>query len=536
MTIGRRLALAFSTILVLLAVNQAIQLWSASLRTASVAALNRALQRQIVLADVKQRVGDLYKQMSLLAQVETAPGQATPDIDSPAPAIDRAAADIARLVTLTDPADLAPVVELQKAYAQLGEDWKRSYDYMGSEQAFAVAFQIKADPLGRRVLLQLVPELQTQVTERAVQAQARFAAVTRLTTRVGLSIFVLSMIVSIAVAYRLARHLRTRLADLAHGASAIAAMDLSYRIPVTSRDDELAAVAGTFNEMAESLAAAQAHLAARNEEILQQQKVAQGLLLNILPEQVAAELAARGEVAPRYFEDVTILFTDFVGFTLATEKLAAEEVVTVLHGFFKAFDEIIARYGLEKMKTIGDSYFCVGGLPVRTPSHPVDATLAAFEMIREVESRALPDGSRWQVRIGLHTGPVVAGVVGSRKFAFDVWGDTVNLGSRMESGGSPNRINVSAAVHQRIKDFFVMENRGRILTKEKKALEMYSVVGVLPMLAGGGEAPPPAFARRYRTYFDKDLAAFPACLLTDGAVSPPPEAADVAPADVESGA
>jgi class 3 adenylate cyclase len=532
MTIGRRLALAFSTILALLAVNQAIQLWSASLRTASVATLNRALQRQIVLGDIKQQVGDLYKQMSLLAQIETTPGQPTPGTDSPAPAIDHAAGDIARLVALTDPADLAPVQELQKAYAELAEDWKRSYDYMGSEQAFAVAFQIKADPLGRRVLLQLVPQLQQQVTERAIQAQARFTEVTRLTTRVGLSIFGVSMIISIAVAYRLARHLRTRLAELARGASAIAAMDLDYRIPVSSQDDELGAVAGTFNEMAESLASAQADLAARNEEILQQQQAAQGLLLNILPEQVAAELAAKGEVAPRYFEDVTILFTDFVGFTLATEKLAAEDVVTVLHDFFKTFDDIVARYGLEKMKTIGDSYFCVGGLPTRTASHPVDATLAAFEMIHAVQSRRLPDGSRWQVRIGLHTGPVVAGVVGSRKFAFDVWGDTVNLGSRMESGGSPNRINVSAAVHQRIKDFFVMENRGRILTKEKKALEMYSVLGVQPLLVGEGDAPPPAFARRYRTYFDRDLEAFPACLLDDRTVAPaPPPPLDITAAD-----
>jgi adenylate cyclase len=190
-------------------------------------------------------------------------------------------------------------------------------------------------------------------------------------------------------------------------------------------------------------------------------------------------------------------------------------VVNVLHEYFKAFDEITGRYGLEKMKTIGDSYFCVGGLPVRTPSHPVDATLAAFEMIREVKQRVLPDGSRWKVRIGLHTGPVVAGVVGKRKFAFDVWGDTVNLGSRMESGGSPNQINVSAAVHQRIKDFFVMENRGRILTKEKKELEMYSVLGVLPNLITGEAVPPPAFARRYRAYYDRDLTAFPASLITE---------------------
>jgi adenylate cyclase len=152
---------------------------------------------------------------------------------------------------------------------------------------------------------------------------------------------------------------------------------------------------------------------------------------------------------------------------------------------------------------------------VRTPSHPVDATLAAFEMIREVEQRVLHNGARWAVRIGLHTGPVVAGVVGTRKFAFDVWGDTVNLASRMETAAAANHINVSAAVYHRIKDFFSMESRGRILTKEKKELEMYSVIGVLPNLVTGDEVPPRAFAQRYQTYFDKDLAAFPAFLLDE---------------------
>jgi class 3 adenylate cyclase len=124
-------------------------------------------------------------------------------------------------------------------------------------------------------------------------------------------------------------------------------------------------------------------------------------------------------------------------------------------------------------------------------------------------------GADWQIRVGVHTGPVIAGVVGVRKFAFDVWGDTVNLGSRMESGGSANRINVSESVYRRTKDFFAFESRGRVLTKEKKELEMFALTGILPALtacAGDGIAPP-AFAQRYRTYFGKDLPAFPKFLL-----------------------
>jgi class 3 adenylate cyclase len=124
----------------------------------------------------------------------------------------------------------------------------------------------------------------------------------------------------------------------------------------------------------------------------------------------------------------------------------------------------------------------------------------------------LPDGSRWRVRVGLHTGPVVAGVVGNRKFAFDVWGDTVNRASRMESGGAPNRINVSSAVQRRIKDFFTTESRGLVTTKDREQLEMFSVIGVLPTLLGDGRVPPERFAARYRTYFDRDLRAFPAFL------------------------
>jgi adenylate cyclase len=207
---------------------------------------------------------------------------------------------------------------------------------------------------------------------------------------------------------------------------------------------------------------------------------------------------------------VTIKFNQLVGLSHATEKLAADEVVGILHGYFTAFDEIATRYGLEKMKTIGDSYFCAGGLPVRTPSHPVDATLAALEMVRAVQGCVHPDGTRWAVRIGLHTGPVVAGVVGTTKFAFDVWGDTVNLASRMETAAQPNRVNVSYAVRQRIKDFFELDCRGRIRTKEQRELEMYDVVGVLPSLMSGDQRPPEAFGGRYRTYFGKELLVFPA--------------------------
>ncbi len=252
-----------------------------------------------------------------------------------------------------------------------------------------------------------------------------------------------------------------------------------------------------------------------SEKLLLEKQVSDSLLLNILPAEVADELRAKGLVSPKYFEDVTILFTDFVGFTLSTEKLAAEELVEMLHDYFTAFDQIVARYKLEKLKTIGDSYMCISGLPVRNPSHPVDIVMAAFEMLHAVEERARTDRpAKWKVRIGVHTGPVIAGVVGINKFAFDIWGDTVNYSSRMESSGEANRINLSERTYSRVKDFIECEYRGKVLTKEKRELDMYFANGILPGLMNGAtEAPPPAFVRRYNVYFQKDPAAFPAFLL-----------------------
>jgi len=251
------------------------------------------------------------------------------------------------------------------------------------------------------------------------------------------------------------------------------------------------------------------------EKLLIEKRVSESLLLNILPAEVADELRAKGLVSPKYFEDVTILFTDFVGFTLSTETLAAEELVDMLHDYFTAFDQIVARYRLEKMKTIGDSYMCISGLPVRNPAHPVDMVMAAFEMLHAVQERSRADRPvQWQVRIGIHTGPVIAGVVGINKFAFDIWGDTVNYSSRMESSGEANRINLSERTYSRVKDFIACQHRGKVLTKEKRELDMYFANGILPGLVNGSsEIPPPAVVRRYNVYFQKDPPSFPGFLI-----------------------
>jgi class 3 adenylate cyclase len=286
---------------------------------------------------------------------------------------------------------------------------------------------------------------------------------------------------------------------------------LSFKVSTMNSAIDLAAflataiVAGNLSARARR-SADQAILRQKELEVLnlrltESRQKAEGLLLNILPAEIAKELEVNGAVMPRYFEDVTVMFTDFVGFTKSAEKLAAEELVTVLDDYFTAFDQIVARYGIEKMKTVGDSYMCIGGVPSRNPSHAVDMVLAALEMLNFVgtqPNRNLPVS--WSMRVGIHCGPVVAGVVGTSKFAFDVWGDTVNLSSRMESSGVPNRVNVSDRTLARIKDFFVCEPRGRILTKGEREVEMHLVEGVLPRLRE-----PDEFARRYQAYFQKRL-------------------------------
>jgi CheY-like chemotaxis protein len=240
----------------------------------------------------------------------------------------------------------------------------------------------------------------------------------------------------------------------------------------------------------------------------------QRMLRNILPAKVAAELRERGSVEPMYFEDVTIGFTDFVGFTLATERLAAEELVGYLHDYFTAFDHIMARYGLEKMKTIGDSYMFVSGMPDRQPSHPVDAVLASLEIVETVQKMAKPnDAVDWKVRVGLHTGPVIAGVVGIHKFAFDIWGDSVNFASRMESSGEANRVNLSERTYARVKDFMRCTPRGRVKTKDGREVDMFFVDGPHDKLMNAGTLSPEAFARRYKIYFQKDVKAFPPFLM-----------------------
>lgn len=222
----------------------------------------------------------------------------------------------------------------------------------------------------------------------------------------------------------------------------------------------------------------------QRDQIQLEEERSQALLLNILPAAVASELKATGTVHPQHYDEVTVCFTDFVGFTLSSEQMPAEALVSSLHEYFTCFDEAVTQYGLEKLKTIGDAYMFAGGLPQPRASHAVDAVLAALRMVEVVAGLASRgEGAVWSVRIGLHSGPVSAGVVGVRKFAFDIWGNTVNLASRMESSGAPGEVNISARTFELVKDFFDCEARGLVQTKDRREREMYFVRKLRPELA-----------------------------------------------------
>ena len=215
--------------------------------------------------------------------------------------------------------------------------------------------------------------------------------------------------------------------------------------------------------------------------IAREKERSEELLLNILPAEVAEELKAKGSAEAVHIDQVTVLFTDFKGFTAMSETLGPKELVRDLNECFSAFDHITAKYGIEKIKTIGDAYMAAGGLPTPNTTHATDVIKAAFEMrdfIAVGKARKIAAGLPYfEIRIGIHTGPVVAGIVGVKKFAYDIWGDTVNTASRMESSGEAGQVNISEATYALMKNEtgLTFTPRGKVQAKGKGEMEMYFV-------------------------------------------------------------
>ncbi len=219
-----------------------------------------------------------------------------------------------------------------------------------------------------------------------------------------------------------------------------------------------------------------------NIEIEREKQKSDRLLLNILPSQIAEEIKQNGRVKPLYHASATILFTDFENFSMISKLMNPEELVDELDYCFSAFDQIIERYQLEKLKTIGDSYMCCGGIPKFNQTHAIDVVIAALEiqkfMALRKQEKAKQSLPYWDTRIGIHSGSLLSGVIGRKKFVYDVWGDTVNLASRMESSGVAGEINISQSTFELVKDVFDVEYRGKILAKNMGKVDMYLVKGI----------------------------------------------------------
>ena len=237
-------------------------------------------------------------------------------------------------------------------------------------------------------------------------------------------------------------------------------------------------------------------VAARTRELAEARQRSEELLRNVLPEAIAEELKEHGQAQPVAYASTSVLFTDFVGFTRIAEAMSAQRLVAQLDRAFTAFDEVIARCRLEKLKTIGDAYMCAGGVPTPSLTHAADCVVAGLALLDYMAAVDAEGAPGWQLRVGIHSGPLVAGVIGTQRFAYDVWGETVNIASRMESSGLPGRVNVSEATWQATRPLFVWTDRGMVSAKNMGQVHMLIADGIRPELSvdGAGRVPNAAFA------------------------------------------
>jgi ligand-binding sensor domain-containing protein/class 3 adenylate cyclase len=233
-------------------------------------------------------------------------------------------------------------------------------------------------------------------------------------------------------------------------------------------------------------------------KLLEQEKdKVEKLLHNILPEETAKELSEGGSTSARNYNRVSVMFTDFVGFTKIADKMDPIDLLNRLDMFFTKFDEIIEKWNLEKIKTVGDAYLCAGGMPIRTKENPIQTVLAGLEIQKYMREQALAEKGMvdkngnpiepWHLRIGINTGEVVAGVIGKKRYAYDIWGATVNLAQRMETNGKPGRVNISESTYEAIEPYFECTLRGEVMTKNSGLVNMYFVDRIKPELSADAD-------------------------------------------------
>ena len=519
-SIRGRLLLVVGMLLLLGALNVGVTYWGSRERDQAFTELLRAIDRQRMIGDIANQLVDQKKFVDLLASGILGPESATTPSDQELQqfgrTVDTIPVQLAALERISEPGFRDSVALLRTQAEELAGWWKSFYANQGVDASAAVVASVNAEPIAQSLLLERLPAAVRREKERLGHASDVFVETDRTVTRVSMMTFLVSALFGGTLAIVFLRDVFRSIEGLKSGARKIGAGELDHRIDPHS-EDELAEVAVSFNQMADQLSQ-------RTHEMERQRARSEELLLNILPRQIADELRAKGRVEAKYYSDVTILFTDLVGFTRMFDDLSVDRMVHVLDQLVTAFDRVVRDYGLEKLKTIGDAYMCAGGLTRESASHPVDAVLAGFEIIDIVRRAAESEDLPLSVRVGAHTGPVAAGVVGIDKFAFDVWGDTVNFAARLETGSEPGRINIAQSTYLRVKDFFSCSHRGHVRTKEGDR-EMYFVDGLHPELIGPGH-PSPEFLRRYRIYFERDPWSFPVSL---GGIEAPPDSLVILP-------
>ncbi|CAD5945019.1 Adenylate cyclase [Planktothrix tepida] len=325
-----------------------------------------------------------------------------------------------------------------------------------------------------------------------VVPESDFMAEIHANTQTTILLCLVALFVATLCGIYTARWISTPILRLSQASQAIASGELDQTIPVESIQ-ELGILAHSFNTMTQQLKASFHELEKTNAELEQrveertadlrlEKERSEQLLLNILPEAIAEQLKQDTKAIASAIEEVTILFADIVGFTPLSSKVPPIELVGVLNEMFSIFDNLAEQNGLEKIKTIGDAYMVVGGLPLPKPNHAEAIANMALGMQAAMSQFQAPlerfnIGSQFQIRIGINTGSVVAGVIGIKKFIYDLWGDAVNIASRMESSGEPGRIQVTEATYERIKDQYNFEKRGKISIKGKGEMTTYWLVG-----------------------------------------------------------
>jgi class 3 adenylate cyclase len=298
-----------------------------------------------------------------------------------------------------------------------------------------------------------------------------------LALRISIAVVIVALLVSIAMGTVLTRSILA----LSNTVKRFAAKDFAARTEVAHAHDEVGQLGTNFNAMAETIQIHNEQLedlvAQRTRELADEKATSERLLLNVLPAPIAGRLLKGESLIVDRFDSVSVLFADIVGFTKLSSHTSPEKLVTMLNDVFSAFDRLAEQHGLEKIKTIGDAYMVVAGVPVPSDTHATAMAAMALDMLDVVSAYAAKTETELSIRIGVHTGPVVAGVIGKNKFIYDLWGDTVNTASRMESHGVPGRVHVTEQMRALLDAAFTFEDRGTIEVKGKGLMQTFLLMG-----------------------------------------------------------